>query len=433
VEQGGLEPMSCCGAGYKFHFMLSYKAIHDQNPSTRVFNSMWSKMQKKLLFVVFLVAFSQRLFSGSFSDFDAYQGCLTQDEVALKVEHFLQKDADVSDYYTLSKHELKIFNLPKNHPEAVCEYVLSLAEKGESKSALRGKKDFIGLKVALDPGHLGGRMAYLEERFVSMESSEELGENPNLSFNEGTLTFLTALYLKELLEGEGAEVMLTRDAIGHGAYPSTFFEWLEKMVDPLFERMSLSKIFRTQYNLLDLRARAKKINDFSPDLTLVIHYNAHESESKEFQKTKATSQNFSLTFVPGAFCQGELNSEQARYEFIRLVVTDAIDQSLVLGQCIQSAFVQHLEVPPLMDESAVKYIARCCLKVGEGVYARNLALTRCVHGPVAYGESLLQNNLEECKRLCSEECSIQGIPCSCRVKQVAEAYFEGIKAYLKSI
>jgi hypothetical protein len=56
-------------------------------------------------------------------------------------------------------------------------------------------------------------------------------------------------------------------------------------------------------------------------------------------------------------------------------------------------------------------------------------MTRLVHGPICYGESLVQNNLQEALRLAKLDTEVQGYPCSSRIKQVATAYFEAIKEF----
>jgi hypothetical protein len=110
-----------------------------------------------------------------------------------------------------------------------------------------------------------------------------------------------------------------------------------------------------------------------------------------------------------------------------MVVTDHIEQSLRLSECITAQFVKQLEVPLLTEETS--YTESGCLMQKPGIYCRNLALTRRVHSPLCYGETLIQNNPEESIRLAELDTSIGGIPCSQRIKEVAKAYFEGIQAY----
>jgi len=85
------------------------------------------------------------------------------------------------------------------------------------------------------------------------------------------------------------------------------------------------------------------------------------------------------------------------------------------------------------DNEKTSYTKASCLLQDQGIYSRNLALTRLVHGPVCYGETLVQNNEEEVYRLSSHDAIIAGIPCSKRIQEVAEGYFEGIKEYLNDM
>src|SRR6185437_12687770 len=107
-------------------------------------------------------------------------------------------------------------------------------------------------------------------------------------------------------------------------------------------------------------------------------------------------------------------------------------ESLKLSQQIAAQFSKHLQVPLISDREPVSYTHTVSIKLEEGIYARNLALTRLVHSPLCYGESLVQNNEKEVIRLATHDTEIGGIPCSKRIKQVARAYFEGIRAYFES-
>lgn len=369
------------------------------------------------MFSLFVLLFFPLVVWGKdFSDFDSYQKKLKFDDVQKKIDTFLKKDPGIEAYYKITPNSLTLYN--KN--QAV-DYILEfedqtpLQEKGQ-------KQDLRGMKIALDPGHFGGIYAGLEERFISIGK---------VHFDEGTLTFLTALHLKQLLEQEGAIVFLTKENIGEGAYPEGFFDWL-KHNPQVWLTKPLNKIFRLDYNPLDLRARAEKINQFGPDLTLIIHYNSHHAEGDLPSNHFTTASNYNLVFIPGAFCKDELADLDARYEFLRLICTSDLQNSLDLSHHVLAKFSEILKVPVVEASDDIRYLGKCCLKLEEGVYARNLALTRLVHGPLCYGETLIQNNAQEYKILGKKNFQINGIPCSIRIKEVAEAYFEGIKAYLSS-
>jgi N-acetylmuramoyl-L-alanine amidase len=222
---------------------------------------------------------------------------------------------------------------------------------------------------------------------------------------------------------------MTRSGLGKGAIEQDFFSWL--LDRPNIASTLLSRLFRNEYNREDLKKRAEKINAFKPDITIIIHYNAHLSESEKKARLFFTQSNYNLAFVPGAFGKGELKESQDRYEFLRLLVTNDIEDSVLLSEYVLAEFVNQLQVPLVVNTEKNSYLSSVCLFQKDGIYSRNLALTRQVHGPVCYGETLIQNNQEEAYRLASSDSSIQGIPCSKRVEQVALAYFEGIKHYFR--
>ncbi|NGX37438.1 MAG: hypothetical protein K1000chlam2_00594 [Chlamydiae bacterium] len=383
----------------------------------------------KNFFLVFLFCHVFAFGSREFSDFDKFQGRWTRADMEERLGLFLQKDGRVASYFSLSDDALVIYNAPETQKNREAEYELKLAPtKNESGSYEKKQKSLVGVKIAIDPGHLGGPYARLEERFIDIPPSLERPEP--IQFDEGTLSFLTAVYLKILLEREGAIVMMTRDQVGKGVYGEDFFDWLKKNPDLWKGEISLNKLFRRFYNPLDLRARAAKINAFEPDLSIVIHYNSHEVEEEYSSNHCVASSNYNLVFIPGAFCRNELVEYENRYEFLRLLASEDLPRSMQLSSEILREFNHQLDVPVVSKIDGAHYLDKVCIKVEDGIYARNLALTRLIHSPVCYGETLIQNNINECINLNRRDFVIDGRPCSSRIKQVAEAYFAGIKNYI---
>ena len=117
-------------------------------------------------------------------------------------------------------------------------------------------------------------------------------------------------------------------------------------------------------------------------------------------------------------------------EFLRLLLTNDIERSIEFSGYMVESLVQKTGVPAALDSNAV-YLKDNCMKTDvNGVYCRNLSMTRKVKGPVCYGESLYQDNINECKALNKKEIKIEGMETSKRVEEVAEAYFQGIMNYV---
>lgn len=358
------------------------------------------------------------MYSFAFQDFDSYQGRVSKGEIENKLKYLI-KSKEAQNYFSLTDDAFIIYASLGDKQKSQEEYRLIL---GSSDALPALKKSLANCKIAIDPGHFGGEYSHLEQRFVEISFQKKL-----LAFNEGDLTFLTALYLKELLEKEGAEVFLTRTKREEGALSQNFFQFLQTHPDLWLTQKTLTQLFRGVYNGVDLYARAEKINTFKPDVTVIIHYNAHDSQKEKY--TSITDKNYNMVFIPGSFGEGELKEKKARYEFLRLLVTSDFTLSKQFSRIVLRKFNEHLQVPTVTPSDGTRYLETASIEVEKGVYARNLALTRLVHGPLCYGESLVQNNLEEALRLSRLDTEIQGYPCSSRLKEVALAYFQAIQEF----
>jgi len=378
-------------------------------------------MKTMLAFGFMLITMS--LWSVDFQVFDKYQEMFTKEELENKIKTYLEKDPQIRNFYRLTKDALYIGDLA--HKEI--DYTLRLSRKGRFKKKTGTYRGLQGAKIAIDPGHFGGIFAELEERFVKIRMQEGQDDKV-IMFDEGTLAYLTAVELKALLEAQGAIVFLTRDKIGGGAIEEDFFSWLQKRPDLWASKECMSKIFRKYYVREDLVCRAKAINSFDPEITVIIHYNAHYDE-EDVSQIATTDTNYNLTFIPGAFCAGELDMEENRYDFLRLLLTDEMDESVKLCRRVVEQFVHQLNVPVIHDFEKNSYTQKVCLKQEPGIYSRNLSLTRRIHSPLCYGETLIQNNKEELLRLSTHDTEIENVPCPSRIKEAAQAYFEGIKTY----
>lgn len=366
---------------------------------------------------LFTALFSQEW---DFSDFDRYQNTCTKEEIEDKLNKYLIKNQNVQDYFLITDEAFFLFSSLENKKVGSFEYKLSFGNEPFTNKSK--EKPCSGMKIALDPGHIGGVFSRIEDRYIDIPS--EKGKL-RYRFDEGTLAFLTAVHLKELLEKDGATVLMTRESIGVGAYEEDFFSWFLSHIDVSKEERSIIDIFRGEYNILDLLARAEKINDFNPDLTIMIHFNDVDAS----QPSDFSDKNYNMLFIPGSFSSNELKNQSNRYEFLRLLLSSSLEKSQLLSEKIASELLS-LGVPMVQkEEETARYLNSVCLEIGSGIYCRNLALTRRVHSPLCYGETFIQRNIDECMRLSKKDTSINGVPCSSRLKEVAYAYYQGIKKY----
>jgi N-acetylmuramoyl-L-alanine amidase len=322
-----------------------------------------------------------------------------------------------------------------------------------------------GLRVAIDPGHNAGSMdeAIRESKYMWLFDRD----GRRLKFHESSLNLATARILKELLEKDGARVMLTRNA-NRQVYPVPYDAWAprnfrravldkqrEKFITDSEAAMLLTsagdkrrlKFFNSEF---DMPYRAKLINAFHPHITVLVHYDSSgdyggyrekyarvlDILSKSYgsraalmtdyreimQSTAETDRDFSTVFVPGCFLRGELDNREARIEFLRLLISPDLKNSIRYSVYVMDNFKKMLDLPPAdMPLPGGKKTGLC----RKGVYARNFRMTRLVRGTLCLGEPLQQNNLREARDLAV--ISEGRIPE--RVKAVARAYYEAIRTY----
>ena len=428
------------------------------------------KVCKYLLYVGPILVFCSRSLIAQYSDFDSYQGVLARQDLEAKLP-YLGSRSVLDEYISITDESLRIYSSSANKQADRPEFVLRLGTQSHQTQRpfepdFSSPKPLQGLRVAIDPGHLGGDMAIVEERFVDLNLGVGVDGKPiRLQFNEGTLAVVTAKLLQQLLQEQGATVMLTKDKPGQAAYQQQFDAWckqtlgiaslaewqtpagqkkaiaylrereftptqrrdlderllrIERSVPIDKARLLQQTVFRLGYNMLDLQARAAKINAFHPNMTLVIHFNAVGSG------TVTTDVNYNMTFVAGSFLLGELTSQRARYELIRLLVSNDLTESIALSGAIAKHMEKTLAVPLVGEQYS---FGGSEIFVTPGVFCRNLVLTRCVHGVLCYGETLIQHNTEEAYRLAKKDIVVDGIPTTSRVVEVAQAYFQGICQY----
>ena len=360
--------------------------------------------------------------------------------------------------YYLGWNELGIYrNVMKNAPRQ--EAIRIMREKGSGpfqeeiiaryKSGKTNippsvqEKPLSGYRIVIDPGHFGSDSATsrMEDKYIDFNIPTGR-DSERVTFFEAALTFKTASFLADSLNKLGAMVLLTRQAPGLTAFGKTFEQWKKddytRTLDSLLKIYPSDKnlhvlkmgrikddkaVFRYVFRDAELRKRSEIINAFKPDLTIIIHFNVDEA-NKDWKKP--TTKNFSMAFVGGAFEAGELSDPERRFDFLRLMLTNDLEESVRASGIAAKHFKEKLHVP-LAKRTDAAYLVQSCVPAGEpGVFCRNLSLTRLVQGPLIYGETLYQDNLIECKRF-DADCNarIERAEAS-RVKQVADAYVAAI-------
>ncbi|GAB4134406.1 MAG: hypothetical protein Fur0041_07650 [Bacteroidia bacterium] len=331
-------------------------------------------------------------------------------------------------------------------PEIQKTYYISPAAGNESNP--QQGLELNGLRIALDPGHFGydSLTILMEEKYLDFSLPSPGNDSLKIKLHESYLTYVTAGSLEEMLRKAGATVFNTRPRYGVTSLGKTYQEWkrddyarcLDSLLrlkpdDVNLKNLKSGKIkddksiFRYVFREIELKNRAELIEAFKPDLTVIMHYNV-DDRNKNWKKPSPN--NFNLAFVAGSFMKGELDSPEARFDFLRILILDDLEQSISASAYVTRSFSNDLHVP-LAKTSDADYLSMYSVYTGkEGVYCRNLGLLRLLSGTVIYGETLFQDNIMECQRLnMYNKDYISKGTAPARTEDVAMAYFNGIKTW----
>jgi N-acetylmuramoyl-L-alanine amidase len=246
-------------------------------------------------------------------------------------------------------------------------------------------KPLSGLRIALDPGHIGGHWARMEERWFQIGGSTPV--------TEGDMTLAVARILAPRLENLGAQVFLTRKR----AAPATSLSpkklerfaiasLTEKGIFPDAEslRKESERLF---YRVAEIRRRAKRVNQITrPDVVICLHFNAEPWGDST--NPQLVSQNHLHLIVPGALSAQELASEDQRYDMLVKLLNRSFLEELAITNVISRKMAKATGLPSYIyrDGTAIR------INANPYVWARNLLANRLFSCPVIYIEPYVMNS-----------------------------------------
>jgi N-acetylmuramoyl-L-alanine amidase len=309
-----------------------------------------------------------------------------------------------------------------------------------------------GLKIALDPGHMGGQFW---DRFTGKYVKDAQGN----VISEAVINLQACLLLRDRLVGLGAEVMITheglqpvstndlekfdivpfaQDELRNSIHADWFLKLTSKypIGSDLFSAFDKSperkKLFsensRGFYftDRSELWARAEMINKFDPDLVLILHHDTSDSNGNNAVNPK--SPNRTKAFIVGGFQPQDLGSGLRRRYFVHhLLDQKSWDQSLSLSRHILQQMHQQLkiDIAPEGTGDPLSY------SVEPGIFARDLNIPRMLKAPaISYLECLFYDRPTEFNAFlkANHPMLIDGknIPYSDRTLQEVQAIADGI-------
>lgn len=293
-----------------------------------------------------------------------------------------------------------------------------------------------GLRIALDPGHIGGEWGQVEDRSIYYEGIGRL--------QEGDLNLITAAILTKELTTLGAEVFPTRT----DATPVTPLR-PEQLRDEALATLLLMKpawndipaarrpeVLRSHIDLMthllferkyEFLARAEKIRaGFNPDLTVVLYINATPSSGRGH----LIGDNQNIFFVEGAYTAAEVGDEDERQRLFAKILDRVAPVEYEVANHISQAFLRRTGLPPVGYGNSPT--TRLVDPDNPYVVARNLGANRQYDGPVVTTEPYFMNNRLTAQRLVAGDYEgeriFQGKPYRSIFREYADCVLEGILA-----
>lgn len=329
----------------------------------------------------------------NWSDLDPWQEVITRSEFIEMMDSVFTVSPVWREWFLVGENQVEVRT---GDPEA--PYILRfsehpraapLASYWRSASLLPTAPDDLpleGLKIAIDPGHIGGRWANIEER------SFQVGDGTPV--REGSMTLQVAELLKPKLESMGAEVSLVRtenEPVTSYRPASLMSEALE--INSESPQMLAERLF---YRTAEIRARADKVNnELKPDLVLCLHFNA-EGWGNPLLPRLVPRNHFHL-ILNGAYTDGEVELADQRFEILRKIAERIHPEEAALAESVAAAFVEKTGLPPYLYEPN----SRRSVNVDSNPYlwARNLLANRLYRCPVVFLEPYVMNSEEDYARI----------------------------------
>jgi N-acetylmuramoyl-L-alanine amidase len=343
-----------------------------------------------------------------------YQKTITHDEFANLIynvycSHGFAPDLieinDKTARMLVNRASQRFFTLRFADTDDSREPVPRLWRPAQSLPPAKANRPLSGLKIALDPGHLGGEWAKMEERWF------QVGDSPPVQ--EGDLTLKVARLLAPRLRELGARVVFVRSSDEPVTWkrPDDFRELARKILikngvpqpradvlDPADPEKEQTIRWQSEilfYRYSEIRRRAALVNfKLHPDLVLCLHFNAEGWGDPN--SPMLTDTNHLHLLVNGSYLQQELEFDDERFEMIRRLLSRAYDEELALADTIALTMARETQLPPYEYPTA-----NSTTKVGTSgyVYARNLLATRLYRCPVVYCEPYVMNSKDAFARI----------------------------------
>jgi hypothetical protein len=327
------------------------------------------------------------VYAADWSALERYQQTIFRTEFEGLLAGVYCPSGALTNYLSFATNSVTVFSGPERTNALFTLRFSSAASSPIAHSPLSIKR------VVLDPGHIGGEWARMEERFFQRGKDRPV--------QEAVLNLTAARLLKARLEAKGIEVFLTKDNFEPvtDKRPEDFRVQAEQDVPltrfdafpPLDRDADRADAVRKRaeqlfYRSSEIAARARLVNEkLKPDLTICMHFNAVEWDECQ----SLVDDNRLVVFVHGDYFASELKDDDQKLRLFSKLLERSHPVERTVAEAIATAMASATKLPP------VEYgPGSGSIRVGDSpyVFARNLAANRLVNGPVVFLEPYYMNN-----------------------------------------
>ncbi len=333
------------------------------------------------------------------SRLDEYQYTISKEDFELELDEVYTIDAEWRKWIEIGD-ESALIRTSAEDPSKQLELFFASEVKQEKPAKYWRARDeldvkdatkpLFGINIVIDPGHIGGDYAEIEER--------DFVHNELPPVKEGDLTLKVAKLLAVQLEALGADVKLTREYLGpvnrnrsedYSDFAKHKMNTQNSLISPdSLKRMS-DKLF---YRAGEIKERAKIVNnEFCPDLVLCLHFNAG-AESVDLIE----EEHFHM-IMNGAYMSSEVARDDQRFTMLERILQRIHPEEARLTAYAANVFAAETGLQPYLYETESKR----ALNVDNNPYlwARNLAANRSYMCPVLFYEPYLMNGKDSHERI----------------------------------
>lgn len=318
----------------------------------------------------------EHLLTSLYTTGEAWRECIQVDDTAARIQTGQPPPADsyrlVFSSTTLAKPPPRQWRTAAELPPAVPGKPLS------------------GLRLAIDPGHIGGKWAMIEERRF------QVGTQPAVC--EGDLTLDIAKRLKPRLEALGATVFLVRETTEPltPLRPEALLEIATQQRVPGSTETPQKLADRLFYRTAEIRARAKRVNEtLRPDLVLCLHFNAEAWGSAG--NPLLTDRSHLHLLINGAYSDAEVRLADQRFALLHKLLQRSQTTEIELAADIAHAMAAATGLPPFNYPSGADTVR--AIPGQPYLWARNLLANRLYQCPVVFLEPYVMNSRSDYARL----------------------------------